>query len=230
MVLPRSEGVRGPSAPARMTRIGLASDSFGDLDALERALDAFTRAHADRIFFLGGRFADVDAVLARRRGGSREAPVPQSDSEFLEAIRGALERHATRDPEAEKLAARIVRVASRACPEYAGDGAPRKVMDLVAGNICCLVHDKSELSRDDIVNATILFHGNSGNAALVQIGPRYFVTPGHLRDPAPDGGPPTFALLEVGERELELVVYSGDGAELRRERAAFGSRGKMSVR
>jgi predicted phosphodiesterase len=188
------------------------------------------RERADRIFFLGGRWSDVDAVLARRRGGSRDAPVPRTDSEFLDAIRGALERHAAHDPEVERLAARIVRVASRACPEYDADGAPRRVMELVAGHICCLVHDKSELTREDIANATLLFHGNSGHAALVQIGPRTFVTPGHLREPAPEGKPATFALLEVSERELELVVFSAAAAEIGRERAAFGSRGKMSVR
>ncbi len=211
-------------------RIGLASDSHGNVDALERAFDVFARAGADRVFFLGACFGDVDAVLARRRGGPHpEAPVPQDDSEFLAAVRGALERHAG-DEAADRLASRVVRVASRSCPEYHAANPVRKIVDLVAGHICCLVHDKSELNRDDISNATVLFHGNSPRAALVQIGPRYFVTPGHLRRPAPEGRPPSFALLEVRERELELVVFGEDGAEQRRERAAFGSHGKMTVR
>ncbi len=211
-------------------RIGLASDSFGNLDALERALDLFARLSADRVFFLGGRVADIDAVLARRRGGSREAPVPQNDGEFLAAIRAALERYADEDPEVARLAARVVKIASRACPEYESGAAPRKLLDLVAGHICCLVHDKAELTRDDITNATVLFHGNSGHPGLVRIGSRCFVTPGHLRDPAPEGKPATFAVLEVEERELELVVFSADGAEMGRQRAGFGSRGKISVR
>ena len=70
-------------------RIGLASDSLGNLDALERALGLFERAQVDRVFFLGGRAADVDAVLAQRAGGSRQASVPESDAEFLAAVRGA---------------------------------------------------------------------------------------------------------------------------------------------
>ncbi|NTV04785.1 helix-turn-helix transcriptional regulator, partial [bacterium] len=45
-------------------RIGLASDSFGNLDALERAFDLFARARVGRVFFLGGRVADVAAVPA----------------------------------------------------------------------------------------------------------------------------------------------------------------------
>jgi len=209
-------------------RIGLASDSHGNLDALERALDQFVRAEVDRVFFLGGRLADLDAVLARRAGGSRNAPVPRTDAEFLGAVQGALSRAAAAPP--DPLHGRIVRVASRACPEYAAGGPARKQVDLVEGRICCLVHDKGELTREDIANATVLFHGNSGHAALVQIGPRYFVTPGHLRAPAPEGRPASFAVLEMGVRDLALAIYSAAGERLREERATFAAGAKMAVR
>lgn len=209
-------------------RIGLASDSHGNLELLGAALDRFVRAKVDRVFFLGGRCADVETVLARRASGAHEGAVPRTDAEFLAAVEGALSRHAVaaKDP----LAGRVVRVASRACPEYGAGAVPRKQMDLVEGRICCLVHDKSELDRDDIANATVLFHGNSGHAALVQIGPRYFVTPGHLRAPAPDGKPPSYAVLEVTAKDLVLTVYSAAGAEVKKERASFAGGGKMSVR
>jgi predicted phosphodiesterase len=209
-------------------RIGLASDSHGNLGPLERALEVFARAKVDRVFFLGGRLADLDAVLARRRGGSRDAAVPRTDGEFLAAVEGALSRQA--GAAADPLGGRIVRVASRACPEYAAGGSARKQVDLVEGRICCLVHDKGELTREDIANATMLFHGNSGHAALVRIGPRYFVTPGHLRAPAPEGRPPSFAVLEVGARDLVLSVYSGRGEPLREDRASFAAGAKMAVR
>lgn len=209
-------------------RIGLASDSHGNLGLLERALELFARTKVDRVFFLGGRLADLDAVLARRRGGSRDAAVPGSDGEFLSAVQGALSRQA--GAAADPLAGRIVRVASRACPEYAAGGPARKQVDLVEGRICCLVHDKGELTRDDIANATVLFHGNSGHAALVQIGPRYFVTPGHLRAPPPEGRPPSFAVAEIGPRDLVLTVYSEKGEEQRQDRATFAAGSKMAVR
>lgn len=208
-------------------RIGLASDSFGNLAALERALEAFERARVDRVFFLGGRVADVDAVLARRAGGSRDAPVPESDAAFLAAVRGALARQAT--ARAEPLDGRIVRVASRACPEYESGQVPRKQVDLVEGRISALVHDKGELTRDDIANAALIFHGNAAAAAIVQIGPRCFVTPGHLRAPAPPGRPATFAVAEVTPRELSLGVFSAEGARLRHDRVSFAATGKFSV-
>jgi predicted phosphodiesterase len=212
-------------------RIGLASDTHGNAGALERALALFERARVERVFFLGGRLADLDEALARRRG-SRDAPVagapvPETDDAFLSAFRSALARQAAAgDP----LEGRIVRVASRACPEYESGKVPRKQMDLVDGRICCLVHDKAELSRDDIVNASVLFHGNSAAAGLVQIGPRCFVTPGHLRAAAPRDRPATFALLDASARELVLTVFSDACVELRQERAALGVAGKMSVR
>ena len=211
-------------------RIGLASDSHGNLAALGRALDLFRRCQVDRVFFLGGRAADVDAALARRAAGTRrDAPAVQSDAEFLDAVRGALARqHAV--PAQDPLDGRIVRVASRSCPEYESGKVPRMQVDLLEGRIACLVHDRNDLSRDDIANAAVLFHGNTVAPALVQIGPRCFVTPGHLRAPAPPGRPATFALAEVTERELVLTVFSDESVELRQDRVVFGASGKMSVR
>lgn len=209
-------------------RIGLASDSFGNLQLLDSVLDRFVRAKVDRVFFLGGCCADLDAVLARRNGGSAEEGPPGSGPDLVSAVEGELARRAgaAQDP----LAGRIVRVASRACPEYGSGAVPKKQMDLVEGRICCLVHDKGELDRDDISNATVLFHGNSEQAALVQIGPRTFVTPGHLRAPAPEGRPASYAVVEVTPKDLVLSVFSAAGTELKRERGSFAAGSKMSVR
>ncbi len=183
-----------------MLRIGLASDSHGNVDALALALDIFARVGAERVFFLGGCAADVDAALGRRRSAGP-------------------------DP----LAGRITRVASRACPE-AALGAPTRAVDMLDAHLCLLVHDKADLGRDDIANAALLFHGKSDAAALVQIGPRAFVTPGHLRRDPPAGAPATFAFLELEGAELELVVFSAEGAELRRLRGSLASGARMSVK
>jgi hypothetical protein len=210
-------------------RIGVASDSFGNVALLGAVLERFARARVDRVFWLGGHCADLDAALASRGAAApAEAPVPRSDAEFLAAVEGALARQAA--AAGDPLAGRIVRVASRSCAEYDGGGVPRKQVDLVEGRICLLVHDKAELTRDDIGNASVIFHGNSPAAGLVQIGPRTFVTPGHLRAVAPPDLPANYAVAEVTERELVLVVFGEDGRELRRDRASFAAGGKVSVR
>lgn len=215
-------------------KIGLASDSFGNVEALVVAFDTLSEAGAERIFFLGGRYGDVDAALARKRAGVPRAPPTPADGNlgFLEAVQGALSSQASEgmEDEAENLARRVVRVASKACPEYQRERAPRKVFEMVDGLICCLVHDKSELTRDDIANASVLFHGNSGHPALVAIGPRIFVTPGHLRALDPDGRPPTFTLLDVGPQGMEMTIYSAFGEEIGKERVALGTRSKVSVK
>lgn len=190
-----------------MARIGLASDSFGNLEALGAAFDLFGRVEVDRVFFMGGWWADVDAVLARRRTGASSRPGAGQAS----------------------LADRITRVASRSCPEY-GSGALGKTVDFLEGHVCCLVHDKSDLSREDIGNASLLFHGKSSRAALTQFGPRIFVTPGQLRAAEVGGAPPTFATVDVTDAELVFVVYAADGVETRRERATFQPGGKVTVR
>lgn len=168
-----------------VVRIGLVSESWGDAPLLARALAALDQAGAERTFFLGGRWADVDAALA--------PPLAP--------------------PAAARIRARVVRVASRSCPERAAGAAPGKVIELIGGALSYLVSDKADLTRDEIENATFLLHGGAGAAGLVRIGPRFFVTPGRL---APPGGPPgagTWALLEVDGPRVGLVVHGADGAE-----------------
>lgn len=212
-------------------RIGLASDCYGNVDALCRALDRFVAEKVDRIFFLGGRYGDVDAAVGKLKERRSEVVAGEGDEGFLEVFRVVLSAHAVGpDEETERLRKKIVRVASRACPEYDSGSVPKKLMELLEGHVACLVHDKSELTRDDITNAPLLFHGNSAQAAIVQIGPRVFVTPGHLRAAAPEGRPATWAIAEVEPRAITLVVYSVDGVELRRERAELGGHSKMVVR
>lgn len=209
-------------------RIGVASDSLGDVELLGAVLDRFFRDRVDRVFFLGGRCEDVDAALARRGRTGPPGQVPRSDAEFLAAVEGALSRQAS--VEKDPLARKVVRVASRACAGYASGAVPRKQVDLVDGLICCLVHDKADLDREDIANASVIFHGNSPSAALKQFGPRTFVTPGPLRGAAPAGPPGSYAIVEVTPHDLVLSVFSGAGAELRRERASFAAGAKISVR
>jgi len=213
-------------------RIGLASDCYGNVDDLARALERFVAAKVDRIFFLGGRFADVDAAIGRMTLRPSDAAAAADGNEgFLEVFRGVLAAHAVGPEEdRQRLRKKIVRVASRACPEYAAGTAPRKLMELLDGHVAYLVHDKSELTRDDIGNAALLLHGNSAQAAVVQIGPRVFVTPGHLRAEAPEGRPATIGLLELEPRSLTLVVLGTDGEELRRERAELGGHSRMVIR
>jgi hypothetical protein len=220
-----------------VVRIGLASDSCGNTALLARAIDALEAAGADRIFFLGNQFSDVDGALALRRpperreqDGTTSTVAGPDDDGFLRAVEGELRARAD-TAAASRLAASVVRVASRRCRELEL-GAPAKLLEMVGGSLCCLVHDKADLTRDDIANATFFFHGNSEAPALLRFGPRYFVTPGHLRAAAPRDRPATWSVLEVELGRVELVVYGEDGRERERvhEGIAVGSGGRVKVR
>jgi hypothetical protein len=164
-----------------VVRIGLVSDSCGHAPLLARALAALDHAGAERLFFLGCRWADADAALA--------PPFPVAV--------------------AARLRSRLVRVGSASCPERASGEAPAKLIEMVGGSLAYLVHDKADLARDEIANATFLLHGAADVPALVRIGPRFFVTPGRLAG-VPAG---TFALLELDGSRVELVVFDVDGRE-----------------
>lgn len=210
-------------------RIGLASDSLGDVNALLRALEVFDRERVDRVFFLGARWGDLDAALARAAPPPAAPAAPAAlgtDLDFLAAVEGALAAARPAPPPLARL--EIQRVAGRSCPEY-GSGVPTKLVDLVEGRICCLVHDKAELSRDDITNASVVFHGKAARAGLVQFGPRVFVTPGPL---AAGGEASGFAVVELGPAAVALTAYDRAGAVVGRERAgaAPGSGPRLSVK
>ena len=68
----------------------------------------------------------------------------------------------------------------------------------------------------------------------MRIGPRYFVTPGRLSaEPSPAGGTPprgTFALLEVSDEHVELIVFGAQGEERARLREPVVTGAQVKVR
>lgn len=112
----------------------------------------------------------------------------------------------------------VTRVPAKPGPEY--EEGPRTEIEMLGSLLACLVHDKAELTRDEIANVTLIFHGNSAEAAMVRIGPRLFVTPGSL-----GGSQGTFGLLAVGPNAVQFVTYgSRDLVERKRDTARLDRR------
>jgi hypothetical protein len=213
-------------------KIGLVADSQGDVDALERACDLLQEKGAERIFFLGGRWSDLDELFDRKRKRARRG-AEYSDNDFLADVASFVARSAAADGGvAHKLIkdrskpydCRFERVAERGCAEHAD--APRTLPELVGDRIACLVHDKADLTRDDIEAATFLFHGASAVPGLVQIGTRFFASPGSVSGVAE----PSFALLSWEESGMELSAFALDGHEIKKWPVALATRRKMSAR
>lgn len=211
--------------------IGLLSDSHGDLDAFDAAYRLLRSKGAERFFFLGGRYADLEAWVTwrkQRSRGSRE----YSDADFLADIasflgsqeRAAIPKEAApkeaapkdafTDPsagaeeeDAVQLRGRFVQTPERESLQYLDANVPRKLLEMVGDQLCCVVHHKNDLSRDDLMNATLFVHGASPEPKVVQIGPRFFATPGRLAGAAEQ----TCALVETGGKFPRFTAWRLDG-------------------
>lgn len=215
--------------------IGLVADSLGDLDALEWACDFLLEEKgAERIFFLGGRWSDVDDLIQRRREQARGG-AEYSDSDFLadvaafvaraaEAEKGGVAHRLKKDA-LETFVGRFARVPDRDSLQYRDPTVARALPDMVGDRIAILVHDKADLTRAELEPATFLIHGASPVPAVVQIGSRFFVTPGSL-----SGESRSCGLLSQGEKGLEFVAYGLDGRELKRVPLALTSRRNLTVK
>lgn len=202
--------------------IGILSDSHGDLAAFNAAYELLREKGARRFMFVGGRYTDLDAWVLEQREKSRGGR-EYSDMDFLADVtqwlssKDALPRppafgEAPADFSAEEdrrlVLERFVRVPERDCLQYMDPTIPRKLLDMVGDALCCLVHDKNDLTREDLLNATIFIHGKESEPKVVQIGPRYFLTPGRMTGAAEQ----TCALLEKVDRDLRFTAFRLDGS------------------
>ena len=199
--------------------IGLFSDSDGDLAAFDAAYELLREKGARRFIFAGGRFSDLDdwaRMRQRRRAGGG-----YSDLDFLADVtnflgeQGQVERppaFSDEEPapaggaeDIEKVKSRFLRVAEKGSA-HSGDAT--LAMDMLGDVLCCVVHDKNDLGREDLLNATVFIHGGAPEPKVIQIGPRFFVTSG----PLSGGERQTCGLLEVLERNLRFSAFSLDGS------------------
>ena len=202
--------------------IGLMSDSHGDLAAFDAAYELLRGKGAQRFMFLGGRYTDLDEWILDRRERSRGGR-EYSGADFIEDVAKwlAVTEQKPRPRslsvgeddlkalEEDPLLVRenFLRMPERDSLQYRDPAIPRKMLDMLGDTLCCLVHDKNDLSRDDLVNALVFIHGKESEPKLVQIGPRYFLTPGRLAGAAEQ----TCALLERDDRNVRYTAFRLDG-------------------
>ena len=221
--------------------IGLFSDSHGDLGAFDRAYRLLKEQGARRFFFAGGRYTDLDEWVAWRNkqasGGN-----DYTDTDFLADVTGFLlgAEQVDRppafgldpsegDPEMVKVKEKFIRTPERDSLQYGDPHIDVKAMDMLGDSLCTLVHDKNDLTRDDMLNAVVFIHGKERQPKVVQIGPRYFITPGMLTG-APEQ---TCALLEVAEREkvLRFTAFTLEGRTvIDHQPLSLSSKTKLSVK
>lgn len=222
--------------------IGILSDSHGDLAAFDAAYELLRAKGAQRFIFLGGRYSDLDEWILDRRERSRGGR-EYSGADFIEDVAKwlavteqkprprslSIPDDALKELEGDPLLVRehFLRTPERDSIQYRDPSIPRKVLDMVGDTLCCLTYDKNDLSRDDLVNAVIFIHGKESEPKIVQIGPRYFLTPGRLAGAAEQ----TCALLERVDKELRFSAFRLDGnLVLDPQTLAVDRRTKLSVK
>jgi len=222
--------------------IGLLSDSHGDLVAFDRAYRMLKERGARRFFFAGGRYTDLDEWIAWRNRQASGGGNDYTDADFLADVSGFLmgaeqvERPPAfgldpdeGDPEMVKVRERFVRTPERDSTHYSDPRIEKKAMDMLGDALCTVVHDKNDLTRDDLLNATFFVHGKERQPKVVQIGPRYFITPGMLAG-APER---TCGLLELPEKEkvLRYSAFTLEGRTVIDHQAlALSGKTKISVK
>lgn len=207
--------------------IGIFSDSFGDLGAFDAAYELLRARGAKRFFFAGGRYSDLDAWILQKREqerGGRE----YGDSDFLADVAQflAASQPSGRDS-GMPLKDRFLRTPERECLQYLDPNVPNKAVDMIGDVLCCLVHDKNDLTRDDLLNASLFIHGKEIEPKVKQIGPRFFVTPGKLTG-APEQ---TCGLIDQVEGALRFSAFTLDGrVVLDGQALAVDRKTKLSVK
>jgi hypothetical protein len=219
--------------------IGIFSDSHGDLGAFDAAYELLRAKGAKRFFFVGGRYTDLDEWFLQKREkarGGRE----YSDQDFLADVSSWLAGSQPAGPRATpkpmpkvetedltRVKERFLRVPEKGSLQYLAPEIAKKAVDMVGDTLCCLVHDKNDLNREDLLNATVFVHGKESEPKVVQIGPRFFVTPGKLTGAADQ----TCGLLDVVEKNLRFSAFTLQGrAIVDGHVLQLGTRTKLSVK
>lgn len=206
-----------------MVSIGVFSDSDGDLTAFDAALKFLASKGARRFLFAGGKFADLDEWVKWKRAEVK-AKSDYSGADFLEDVRnyligldqvdrpaafGTAHEQVREIEELTQMKDKILRCPEKGSLAYADTAVPRKVLEMLGDALCCLVHDKNDLDKEDMINAIVLVHGKDAEPKVVKVGPRTFITPGRLT-----GKKPTVGLIEMVERQVVFSAFTLDGKAL----------------
>ncbi len=223
-----------------MSAVGVLSDSEGDLEALDRALKFLSTKGAKRFLFAGNRYQDLDDWVAWKRDEAK-AQRDYSDLNFLEDITSflgegeqvdrppafgtayELSRTAT---ELARLKEKVLRTPEKGSLAYEDPSVPKKAVDMLGDVLCCVVYDKNDLDKEDMINSVLLVHGKEPEPKVVQIGPRYFVTPGKV-----SGSKPTVGLLELAGGGLKFSAFDLEGTTVvAAHPIQVGAKKKISVK
>lgn len=211
-------------------RVGVLANTFGNTDYLVLAAERLLGPlRAEKIFFLGGAYRDLDDLFDFKKKLARGTE-EYRDEHFLADVTDFLAGAAGVDAEDDlgDYKKKFMRVPEPGCSEYAGDDVPTKQLEMIGSNIVLLVHTAADIVKDDLINSNIIFHAGSPHG-VIQKGKHYFVAPGHLRDKEYEGQPATFALFELDNKTARVTFHGISGDVLSESRLNITKAGKIMV-
>jgi hypothetical protein len=102
------------------------------------------------------------------------------------------------------------------CPEYGDGSAPKKFILPVEGLRIALAHAPGEFTAEDLAAADVIINGHTHKYSVVEENGKIFINPGHLKNEADRQRPPTFALIEIANRDITVSIFGTDGAILQK--------------
>jgi hypothetical protein len=186
-------------------RLGLLGPATEREDSLERAMRFLQHeVGVQRAVYLGIDYA-LDRVVARW-AEQLVGPEPHEDAIFARAASCARAEPAEID---RFVAAEQERRGLKLFESLASNES--RAIELMAGRVIVMIHDKASLDEEDIVSAAVLVFGKSREPLVKQVGSRWFLSPGTLEH---------FGLMTLEEMNdgIHLVQYDSLCHEVRRER------------
>lgn len=223
-------------------KAGIISDSYGNLEYLKDSTDYLLEtAGVDRIFHLGAFYNDYDSLISLEKSLAKGI-VEYSDDNFLDDIKDFITdkikaesdevmlEDGSEEDKVAQIKKKLVRVASKECPQYNDVSIPKKAVEMLDGYIVLLVHNVKDLTREDITNANIVLYGNTLLHQFDNPSGKYFINPGHLKSASEKGRPPSFSLLTTAPDRISLKVYGLDKKELFGTEFKIEKKNKFTVR
>jgi len=190
-------------------RVGVLSDSHGNIGGLLDAIDFLRTQGVEKIFFLGHDVRDLDKVLDLKKAlRSAEGSIAE-DTDFLMTVGDFLERKEGIQKKFSKkkvtdellwLKENLLKVPGEGEPEYLLKTLPDRDFEIVGGRILLFVHNPKILSKEDLASASLILYGYTHIYQVNEVGGRYFINPGHLMSGEDQGRPPTFAIVDLSGR------------------------------
>lgn len=212
-------------------RVGFIADTQGNIDYLVLAAERLLGPlRAEKIFFLGGAFEDLDELFSFRKKMLRGTE-KYNDEHFLADITEFLADQAgvSEGDELAEYRKKFVRVPEPGCAAYQDEEVPSKQLEMVGSNIVLLVYRPDDIVKDDLMNASIIFHGAMGKHQVLQKGRHTFVCPGHLKDKENKGVPATFGLFELENRQARITFHDIAGEVVDEHTLSITKKGKITV-